>query len=86
MFTSFFRSLLQRLEVHFDYENKRFRAEFRHTKRTAIRRYDQVNILLIIHQDETIGNVLTLASGLVLRDRHGEYSMSLVLLMMRRAC
>eukprot|EP00976_Prorocentrum_cordatum_P075634 1181972-Prorocentrum_minimum.AAC.1 len=36
----------KRLEVHFDYENKRFRAEFKHTKRTAIRRYDQSRMSL----------------------------------------
>mmetsp|Transcript_13277 Transcript_13277/g.22426 ORF Transcript_13277/g.22426 Transcript_13277/m.22426 type:complete len:227 (+) Transcript_13277:154-834(+) len=43
---------LKRLDVHFDYENKRFRAEFRHTKRTAIRRYDQKKEFLITRVDE----------------------------------
>uniref|UniRef100_A0A7S0RLK7 Secreted protein n=1 Tax=Pyramimonas obovata TaxID=1411642 RepID=A0A7S0RLK7_9CHLO len=43
---------LKRLEVHFDYENKRFRAEFKHTKRTAIRRYDQNKEFLVTRVDD----------------------------------
>lgn len=45
---------LKRMKVLYDYENKRFRAEFEHTNRTVIRRYDQGKEFLVTRVDEFI--------------------------------
>mmetsp|Transcript_518 Transcript_518/g.1115 ORF Transcript_518/g.1115 Transcript_518/m.1115 type:complete len:230 (-) Transcript_518:163-852(-) len=42
---------LKQLEVFYDYENKRFRSEFLHTRRTAVRRYDQGEEFLVTRVD-----------------------------------
>lgn len=43
---------LKQLEVHYDYTQKAFLAEFLHTRRTAIRRYFQGDELLVTRIDD----------------------------------